>query len=113
MLRRKIDTKGGLVNGVLGTITAIVTVKFHYIPDTMKLEKVRSQSNCNEEFICVYVYIKQLPLIFAYAVQSTKLSRRSVCYKQSECLFNEVQCFRVMQVDLSARTEKWSSGNSS
>ena len=30
--------------------------------------------------------------------------RRSVCSKQSQCLFNEVQCFTVMQVGLSVRT---------
>ena len=46
--------------------------------------------------------------------------RCSVCYKQSQCLFNEVQClfnevqcFRVVQVDLSVCTEKWASGKSS
>ena len=46
MLRRSIDTKGGLVNGAIGTITSIgancVTVNFDHVPEPVKLEKVRS-----------------------------------------------------------------------
>jgi len=47
MLRRNIDTKHGLVNGALGTITSIaahtVMVKFDHVEEFYPIEQVRSK----------------------------------------------------------------------
>ena len=47
MLRRNIDTKHGLVNGSIGTITAItsqcITVKFDHLVDPYPVERVKSK----------------------------------------------------------------------
>ena len=69
MLRRNINTKDGLVNGSIGSVTAItphfVTVKFDHIPEPYPIERVKSKFMLMKTF---YVYRKQFPLILAYAV---------------------------------------------
>ena len=69
MLHRNFDTKRGLVNGVIGTITYIgssyVKVKFDHASDEYKVDKVKSRLFVLKRF---YVYRKQFPLILAYAV---------------------------------------------
>ena len=69
MLRRYLDTKCGLVNGAIGTITHIATsyvkVKFDHATDEYKVEKVKSRFLVLKKF---YVYRKQFPLILVYAV---------------------------------------------
>ena len=69
MLRRNIDTKNGLVNGSIGSITAItphcVTVKFDHIPNPYPVQRVKSKFMLMKTF---YVYRKQFPLILVYAV---------------------------------------------
>ena len=69
MLRRNIDTKHGLVNGSIGTITAItsqcITVKFDHLVDPYPIERVKSKFMLMRSF---YVYRKQFLLILAYAV---------------------------------------------
>ena len=69
MLRRNIDTKGGLVNGAIGTVISIgancVTVNFDHAPEPVKLDKVRSRFIVMKNF---FVYRKQFPLILVYAV---------------------------------------------
>ena len=69
MLRRNIDTKHGLVNGSIGTITAItlqcITVKFDHIAEPYPVERVKSKFMLMRSF---YIYQKQFPLILAYAV---------------------------------------------
>ena len=69
MLRRNIDTKHGLVNGSIGTVTAMtsnsVTVKFYHIAEPYCVERVKSKFILMKTF---YVYRKQFPLILAYAV---------------------------------------------
>ena len=69
MLRRNIDTKYGLVNGSIGTITAItsqrITVKFDHITEPYPIERVKSKFMLMKSF---FIYRKQFPLILAYAV---------------------------------------------
>ena len=69
MLRRNINTKDGLVNGSIGSVTAItphcVTVKFDHIPEPYPVQRVKSKFMLMKTF---YVYRKQFPLILAYAV---------------------------------------------
>ena len=69
MLRRNIDTKKGLVNGSIGTVTAITTqhvmIKFDRINEPCAIERVRSKFMVKKSF---FVYRKQFPLILAFAV---------------------------------------------
>ena len=69
MLRRNINAKDGLVNGSIGSVTAItphcVTVKFDHIPEPYPVQRVKSKFMLMKAF---YVYRKQFPLILAYAV---------------------------------------------
>jgi len=69
MLRRNIDTKQGLVNGAIGTVTSIssqkVMVKFDHIDNPCPIEMVRNKFLLMKSF---FVYCKQLPLTMVYAV---------------------------------------------
>ena len=69
MLRRNIDTKIGLVNGAIGTVTKVtmttVTVKFDKIDALYDVERVKSRFMVMKNF---FVYRKQFPLILAYAI---------------------------------------------
>ena len=69
MLRRNIDTKNGLVNGSIGSVTAMtsnaITVKIDHIAEPYSVERVESKFLLMKTF---YVYRKQFPLILAYAV---------------------------------------------
>ena len=68
MLHRNIDTKLGLVNGSLGTVTAVtkqfVTVQFDHLTNPYKVERVKSRFVVMKNY---YVRREQFPLIFAYA----------------------------------------------
>ena len=50
MLRRNIDTKNGLVNGSIGSVTAMTsnstTVKFDHIAESYCIERVKSKFLC-------------------------------------------------------------------
>ena len=69
MFRRNIDTKHGLVNGAIGSVTEIskttITVQFDKIEAPCTIERVKSRFIVMKNF---YVYRKQFPLILAYAV---------------------------------------------
>ena len=70
MLRRKIDTGRGLVNGALGCVSAIskdsIEVLFdHYPTSRVKIQSVKSKFQVMKRF---YVLRKQFPLILAYAI---------------------------------------------
>ena len=65
MLHRNIDTKSGLVNGVIGAIislsSSIVRVKFDHLSKPFDVEMVKSRFMVMKNY---YVYIKQFPIIF-------------------------------------------------
>ena len=69
MLRRNIDTKQGLVNGAIGTVTYIssqkLIVKFDHMDEPCPIEMVRSKFLLQKSF---FVYRKQFPVTVAYAV---------------------------------------------
>ena len=92
MLCRNIDTKKGLVNGSIGTVTAItsqyVTVNFDRIVEPCSIERVRSKFMLKKSF---YVYRKQFPLILAFAVTIHKcqgLSLNSAIIDLSQKVFS-------------------------
>ena len=69
MLRRNIDTKQGLVNGAIGTVTSVssqkLMVKFDHIDNPCPIEMVKSKFILMKSF---FVYHKQFPVTVAYAV---------------------------------------------
>ena len=69
MLRRNINTKRGLVNGAIGTVTSIapnhVTVQFDHVSQPFDVRMVKSRFMVMKNF---FVYRRQFPLILAYAV---------------------------------------------
>ena len=69
MLRRNIDTKRGLVNGAIGTVSFIssqkLVVKFDHMDEPCPIEMVRSKFLLMKSF---FVYGKQFPITIAYAV---------------------------------------------
>ena len=69
MLRRNIDTKQGMVNSAIGTVTFIssqkLMIKFDHMSDSCPIEMVRSKFLLMKSF---FVYRKQFPVMLAYAV---------------------------------------------
>ena len=69
MLRRNIDVKVGLVNGALGTVTAItsscVCVKFDHLDEPCDIQRVKGKFTVLKNY---YIYRTQFPLMLAYAV---------------------------------------------
>ena len=69
MLRRNSNTKAGLVNGAIGTVTNInmtyVQVKFDKVDAPYEVERVKSRFMVMKNF---FLYRKQFPLILAFAV---------------------------------------------
>ena len=74
MLRRNIDTKGGLVNGAIGTILSIsdrcISIKFDHANDPCDIERVKSAFMVMKNY---YVYHTQFPLILAYSSSQNKV----------------------------------------
>ena len=66
MLQRNIDTKQGLVNGAIGTVTAIssqkLMIKFDHIDNPCTTEKVRGKFLLTKSF---FVYHKEFPVTVA------------------------------------------------
>ena len=69
MLRRNIDTKQGLVNGAIGTVSFVsshqLIVKFDHMDHPCPIEMVRGKFMLLKSF---FVYRKQFPVTVAYAV---------------------------------------------
>ena len=68
MLRRNMDTKQGLVNGTIGTVTSSsqkLMIKFYHMGDPCPIEMVRSKFLPMKSF---FVYCKQFPVMLTYAV---------------------------------------------
>ena len=69
MLQRNIDTEQGLVNGAIGTVTAIssqkLMIKFDHIDNPCTIEMVRGKFLLTKSF---FVYCKQFPVTVAYTV---------------------------------------------
>ena len=101
MLRRNIDTKRGLVNGAIGTVTFISSqklfVKFDHMDEPCPIEMVRSKFLLQKSF---FVYRKQFPVTVAYAVTIHKCQGLSL-----DCaivdLSNNVFCAGMAYVAIS------------
>ena len=67
MLRRNIDTKGGLVNGAIGTVTSIgancVTSEFWSCTRTCQIGESQESIHCHEEFLCVQKAVSTHPCL--------------------------------------------------
>ena len=101
MLRRNIDTKLGLVNGSLGTVTAVtkqfVTVQFDHLTNPYKVERVKSRFVVMKNY---YVRREQFPLILAYAVTIHKSQGLSLDHAIID-LSDKVFCAAMAYVALS------------
>ena len=101
MLRRNIDTKQGLVNGAIGTVTFIssqkLIVKFDHMDEPCPIEMVRSKFLLQKSF---FIYRKQFPVTVAYAVTIHKCQGLSL-----DCaivdLSNNVFCAGMAYVAIS------------
>ena len=101
MLRRNIDTKLGLVNGSLSTVTAVtkqfVTVQFDHLTNPYKVERVKSRFVVMKNY---YVRREQFPLILAYAVTIHKSQGLSLDHAIID-LSDKVFCAAMAYVALS------------
>ena len=101
MLRRNIDTKNGLVNGCLGTVTAItsqhVTVKFDHLAQPYNVERVKSRFILMKNY---YICRDQFPLILAYGVTIHKSQGLSLDHAIVD-LSDKVFCSAMAYVALS------------
>ena len=101
MLRRNVDTKKGLVNGSLGTVTAItkqfVTVQFDHLTSPYQVERVKSRFVVMKNY---YVRREQFPLILAYAVTIHKSQGLSLDHAIID-LSDKVFCAAMAYVALS------------
>ena len=101
MLRRNIDTKLGLVNGSLGTVTAVtkqfVTVQFDHLTNPYKVERVKSRFVVMKNY---YVRREQFPLILVYAVTIHKSQGLSLDHAIID-LSDKVFCAAMAYVALS------------
>ena len=101
MLRRNIDTRSGLVNGTLGTVTAIrthhVTVQFDGRRQPYQVERVKGRFLVLKN---IYVQRKQFPLILAFAVTVHKCQGLSLDCAIMD-LSKQVFCAGMVYVALS------------
>ena len=101
MLCRNIDTKSGLVNGVMCITSQHVTVQFDHISQPYNIEMVKNKFMVMKNY---YVYSKQFPLFLAYAITIHKCQPEPK--KPTTCIKNLKRALSTFNVDCDSLAKK-------